>query len=251
MGGDPVGVHLHQRHEVLVSDMAVVALQEVVDHVLPVGGDVVVDAAHMGELLHVGRPAGDLVAQSPGLLGQSQPAAGSRFTYTKPPNSSACTSLRQILDASNPGHVRSASGPGPGGPSAHRSSRGRGTRCCRCGPIPTAARGRGAGTRCRTPAARRPGRAPQRPACPPLEAPCTSLARAATRRGTPTASYERRPRSARSRANGSRCRRRRAATSIGSDRGRSPPRCRSRCPHRWRTRRVLLHGCRRLSRGPI
>ena len=49
VGGDPVGIHLDQAHEVPVRDRAVVALEEVVDDRLPVGAEGVGEAVREGE----------------------------------------------------------------------------------------------------------------------------------------------------------------------------------------------------------
>ncbi|MNO89260.1 hypothetical protein D3C76_807380 [compost metagenome] len=65
-----VGVHVHQGAEVLVRRRAVVALEEVVDDVLPVGPDPVGQAMAEGQVGDVRRPVQDFVPQLPGLLAQ-------------------------------------------------------------------------------------------------------------------------------------------------------------------------------------
>ena len=70
----PVGRHVHERHEVLVGDVAVVALQVVLDDVLPVGGDVVAEPAGEREVGDVGCLLGDLGAEVTRL----QPQRGRR-----------------------------------------------------------------------------------------------------------------------------------------------------------------------------
>ena len=70
VGGDLVGVHVDQGAEVPVGDRAVVALQEVVDHVLPVRLDLVGESVGVGEVGHVGGPVGDLGCQVAGQVDQ-------------------------------------------------------------------------------------------------------------------------------------------------------------------------------------
>jgi hypothetical protein len=72
VGLDLVGVHVDEVDELLVGDVAVVALQEVVDDVLPVGVDVVGQPLGMGEIDDIRRPAGDLLGQVAGLLSQQR-----------------------------------------------------------------------------------------------------------------------------------------------------------------------------------
>ena len=69
---DRVGAHVDQRDEVLVRDVAVVALEEVVDDVLPVGPDVVGQSSGMCQLGDVRSPPGDLVLEIAGLPGQRE-----------------------------------------------------------------------------------------------------------------------------------------------------------------------------------
>ena len=63
MRRDLVGVHVDQRHEVLVGDVAVVALEEVVDDVLPVGVDRVFETVGEGELFDIGGPVRNLFCE--------------------------------------------------------------------------------------------------------------------------------------------------------------------------------------------
>ena len=63
VGRDLVGVHVDERHEIFVGDMAVVALKEVVDDVLPVALDRVAEAVGERQLIDVGHPVGNLLAE--------------------------------------------------------------------------------------------------------------------------------------------------------------------------------------------
>ena len=70
MGGDPVGIHLDQAHEVPVRDRAVVALEEVVDHRLPVGAEGVGEAVREGERGEVRGVPHHLPGEAVRLLGK-------------------------------------------------------------------------------------------------------------------------------------------------------------------------------------
>jgi hypothetical protein len=94
-GPDPVGAHLvgahvDQRHELRVGDVAVVALQEVVDDVLPVGPDVIGQPLRERQVRDIRRPERDVLRQIRRLHGQR---GGGRVEIDvhKPPNSSTRT----------------------------------------------------------------------------------------------------------------------------------------------------------------
>ena len=68
VGRDLIGVHIDERHEVLVGHVTVVALQEVVDDVLPVARNLVFESMGKGQTVNIGSPAGDLCAEFVRLL---------------------------------------------------------------------------------------------------------------------------------------------------------------------------------------
>ena len=69
-GGHLVGVHIHQVAKVLMGGRAMIALQEIVDDVLPVRLDVVGQAMAEGKLVDVRRPKANFGFKIARLFGQ-------------------------------------------------------------------------------------------------------------------------------------------------------------------------------------
>ena len=63
MGGYGVVVHVHQTDEVLMRRRTVIALQEVIDDVLPVRLDVIGQTLGVGQLVQIGGEATDFLLQ--------------------------------------------------------------------------------------------------------------------------------------------------------------------------------------------
>ena len=68
VGSDLVGVHLHQGHEILVGDGAVITLQKIIQHYFPVGFELVGQAVGKREIAKVGGVGKDFFSQISGLL---------------------------------------------------------------------------------------------------------------------------------------------------------------------------------------
>ena len=70
VSGHLIGIHVYQGAKVFVRDRAVITLQEVVDHVLPVRPDVVSQSVTKSQVAYVRRPECDLGAEVARLFGE-------------------------------------------------------------------------------------------------------------------------------------------------------------------------------------